>query len=78
MEPRNRNVVIVVVALVVLLCLCLAVAAALVLGSLFITDVRTSGPGVSTGAEENRTFAVEPGAALRVDNFAGNVTVRAA
>lgn len=78
MEPRNRNVIIVVVALAVLFCLCLATAAALVLSSFFISDSRTSGPGLSAGAEENRTFAVEPGAALRVDNFSGNVTVRAA
>lgn len=77
MEPRNRNAIIIAVAVVVLLCLCLATAAALMLGSAFISDVRTTGPGVSTGTEENRTFAVAPGAALRVDNFAGNVTVRA-
>ncbi|HSJ55281.1 MAG TPA: DUF4097 family beta strand repeat-containing protein, partial [Anaerolineae bacterium] len=78
MEPRNRNVIVVVVALVVLLCLCLAAAAVLVLANFVITDVRTSGPGISTEAEENRTFTVEPGAALRVDSFAGNVTVQAA
>jgi hypothetical protein len=78
MEPRNRNVAIIVVAVVVLVCLCLATAAALLLSSIFIADVRTLGPVVGTGAEENRTFAVEPGAGLRVDNFAGNVRVRAA
>ncbi len=77
MEPRNRNGIVVVVALAALLCLCLAVAAALVLGSVFMSSVRTSGPAVSTGAEDNRTFAVEQGASLRVDNFAGGVTVRA-
>jgi len=77
MEPRNRNVVIVVVALVVLLCLCLAVAAVLVLSSFFISDARTLGPGTTMSAEESRTFAVEPGASLTVDNFAGSVTVRA-
>jgi len=60
MEPRNRNVVIVVVAIVVLLCLCLAVAAALMLGSFFVTDVRTSGPGVSAGAEENPPLPCNP------------------
>lgn len=77
MEPRNRNVVLVVVALVVLLCLCLAALVILVLGNFYISDVRTSGPGATVGSEENRTFAVEPSASLVVDNFAGNVTVRA-
>jgi DUF4097 and DUF4098 domain-containing protein YvlB len=66
-----------VVAILVLVCLCLATAVALGLSSLFIADVRTSGPVVGTGAQEDRAFSVPPGAALTVDNFAGNVTVRA-
>ena len=76
MEPRNRNLTIVIVGFVALFCLCLA-ATALLLSGVFISGVRTSGPAVWTGAEDNRTFAVEPGATLRVDNFAGNVTVQA-
>jgi hypothetical protein len=78
MEARNRRVIIIIVALVVLLCLCLATAAVLTLGSFFISDVRRTTSEVATSTEENRVFTVAPGAALRVDNFAGNVTVRAA
>jgi hypothetical protein len=77
MEPRNRNVIIIIVAVAVLICLCLATAAGLLLSGLFITDARSTGPGAFTGAEESRTFVLEPGAALTVDNFAGNVTVQA-
>jgi hypothetical protein len=77
MESKNRNVWIIVAVIVVVLCCCALALAAAVAG-LFATQ-----PFGWTGAtslqieRSEEAFAVGDAPSLKIDNFAGNVTVRA-
>jgi hypothetical protein len=79
METRNRTAwtVVVIVAVVAVLCCCVVVAAAAagswLLGFPFGT---TWGPGVE-GGEIDRAYDVGRSPQLKIDNFAGSITVRA-
>jgi hypothetical protein len=78
MESKNRNIWIVVAFVVIVLCLCVVAAAVMVAGSLFITRSETSGVAIVAGqARIEQTFDVGAAPNLRIDNFAGSVTVRA-
>jgi DUF4097 and DUF4098 domain-containing protein YvlB len=80
MESRNRNVWIIVIVAVVLLCCCaLAIAAAVAVGTGWFTIFPTSiQGGLGTVSEvSERTFDVGSTPSLTVQNFAGNITVRA-
>ncbi|MFC2037890.1 hypothetical protein ACFLYD_08025 [Chloroflexota bacterium] len=76
MESKSRNVWIVVLAIVVVACCC-AVAAA---GTAGVLIVRSSPRDAQAGPYQERLedrFVVGETPALKIDNFAGNVTVRA-
>jgi DUF4097 and DUF4098 domain-containing protein YvlB len=80
METRNRTVWIVVAIVVVLCCCALAVAAAVAVGAGWFTLYPVSRSQVGLGAMSERTeqsFNVGAAPNLTVDNFAGNVTLRA-
>lgn len=82
MESRNRNIWIVIVAAALILCCCLVVAAGLAVGLFtnWAQDVGSWtgwGPGLTTETVEH-TFDVGTAPTLVVDNFAGDVLVRAA
>ncbi|MGD8791992.1 MAG: DUF4097 family beta strand repeat-containing protein [Anaerolineae bacterium] len=78
MESKNRNILIVLAFVVVVLCLCAVAVVVLVAGSLFVTRTETSGVAIVAGqARTEQTFDVGAAPNLRIDNFAGSVTVRA-
>jgi hypothetical protein len=75
-ESKNRNVWIVLVAIVAVACCC-ALAAA---GAAGVLIVRSSPRDAQAGPYRERleeTFVVGETPTLKIDNFAGNVTVRA-
>jgi hypothetical protein len=79
MESRNRTIWIVVAIVVVLLCCCALAAAAVAVGVgwLSVTPFGVAGfPGATTERTE-QTYPVGSAPQLTVDNFAGNVNVRA-
>jgi len=76
-EPRDRNLLIVFVAFILLLCLCALVVIAIAAGNLLITGRSTVGGDFSSQARMEQSFAVGASPSLRVDNFAGSVTVQA-
>lgn len=80
MERRNRNLWIIVAVIAVLLCICAVVTAALIAAGVgwFATApvFQEGGIGRVTEATEG-VYAVGPAPMLEIDNFAGDVTVRA-
>jgi len=78
MESNNRNLWIIVAFVLIVLCLCVVAVAVLLAGTLFITRTETSGVAIVAGqARTEQTFDVGAAPNLRIDNFAGSVTVRA-
>lgn len=83
MESKNRNVWIIVAVVAVFLCFC--VVAATVIGVLSARAVRRAVSdlpieGLGTFSESERvveSFAAGEAPSLRIDNFAGEITVRA-
>jgi DUF4097 and DUF4098 domain-containing protein YvlB len=79
MESRNRTIWIIVAIVVILLCCCVLAAAAVAVGVgwLTVTPFSVGGLSGTTTERAEQTFTVETAPQLTVDNFAGNVTVRA-
>jgi DUF4097 and DUF4098 domain-containing protein YvlB len=77
MESRNRNVWIVAAIVLVLVCCCLAVAAAGAAAWFLSWPSGCCGESGVEGGQVVRAFEVGSSPNLKVDNFAGSVTVRA-
>ena len=77
MESQNRNVWIIVAVIVVVLCCCTLAFAAVAVGWFTIQPFdRMWAPSLQSERSEE-AFAVGDAPSLKIDNFAGNVTVRA-
>jgi hypothetical protein len=77
MEKRNRNLLIAIAAVLVVACGCIAIAGATVVAGYSLRAGSPDGP-VSVGQERmQQAFEVGDHPYLQLDNFAGNVIVRA-
>jgi hypothetical protein len=80
METRNRYVWIVVAAVLVIACCCALAGAATAgvwLSGSLVSRCDCDADTGFEGRHMEKTFAVGPAPTLKIDNFAGNVTVRA-
>jgi hypothetical protein len=80
MENRNRNLWIIIAVVVVLLCLCAVVTAALIAAGVgwFATAPVFQEGGIGRVTERTEgVYAAGPAPLLEIENFAGDVTVRA-
>jgi hypothetical protein len=78
MESRNRNIWIIVVVVAVVLCCCaalVALAVAWAVGTLPVS-VDSTGPSASVTETLRETFTADEAGYLKVDSFAGSITVR--